>query len=57
MKDFSIAFDTYNPEINDMYFDIVMFENIFTRLISEIKFDPSEKNSGHMAPAGFVPVR
>lgn len=36
---FSIAFDTYNPEIRDMYFDIMMFKNIFTRLISEIEFD------------------
>jgi hypothetical protein len=45
-KRFSIAFDTYNPEIGEMYFDISMFENIFTSVISQIEFDLIEITYG-----------
>ncbi len=36
---FSIAFDTFNPETDQMYFDIEMFENIFTMVLNQMNFD------------------
>ncbi len=45
-KRFSIAFDTYNPEIGEMYFDINMFENIFTNVFLQIEFNLIEIKYG-----------
>lgn len=36
---FSIAFDSYNPQTKEIYFDIDMFENIFSSFFSQVKFD------------------
>ena len=45
-KRFSIAFDSYNPEIGEMYFDIRMFDKIFTKVLLQIEFDLIEITYG-----------